>query len=145
MHEQDNPAAALLDFTDDMLALLDTGLRYRTVNKAFMHLFGQPREYFIGRSSEEVFAHAADHYRTVIRPLMEGCLRGESAHYGNWVDVPNFGNLYLDIHYHPHRNARGEVIGVVVIGQNRTEIKRTIAALEESETLLNRTEHLAHL
>ena len=35
-----DPAEELLDYTDDMLALLDTDMRYRAVNAAFMHMFG---------------------------------------------------------------------------------------------------------
>jgi PAS domain S-box-containing protein len=138
-------AQTLLNFSDDMLAMLDTNLRYVALNDAYARMFGRPRSDFIGHTIEEAFAHDPEHYCSVIQPIMEECLRGNPVRYERWIPVPQFGDLYLDIHYSPAKDANGRVIGITVAGRNRTEVMRSIEALQRNETMLNRTENIAHL
>ena len=135
----------LLDYTDDMLAVLDTELRFQAVNAAYRSMFGQPREFFIGRTIREVFGHDVTHYDANIHPLLEQCLQGETSRFERWVDVPGFGDLYLEICYTPFFDADNQLVGIVVVGHNRTEVMRSIEALQRSEAMLKRTEHIANL
>lgn len=136
---------ALLDFSDDMLAMMDRDLCYVTVNEAFARMFGRPRSEFIGCSSRVMFGHEPEHYNTVILPILQRVLDGHPVHFESWVPVPPFGDMFLDIHYSPVCDAGGTVCGVAVVGRDRTEVVRSIEALKRSETILNRTEHIANL
>ncbi|MES2604909.1 MAG: PAS domain-containing protein [Pseudomonadota bacterium] len=140
-----NDLASLLDFTSDMLALLDANLCYIAANTSYCNIFNQPKASFPGRSIESLFAHAPEHYNAVVKPSLLAALQGEHSHFESWIDVPDKGNLYLELRYHPHRHSDGTIVGVVVTGRDRTEVTRSIMALEQSEKLLKRTEHIAQV
>lgn len=138
-------AQTLLDFSNDMLALLAPDLCYVRVNAAFAAMFGLQPDALVGRSSREMFAHEIEHHDAVILPCMQQALDGKEAHFESWIAVPGFGDMYLDIRYLPVRAKDGSVCGCAVVGRDRTEIMHSIEALKRSEKLLNRTEHIAHL
>lgn len=140
-----NASESLLNYTDDLLALLDLDLRFLAVNDSYRHLFGKPREYFIAHTMAEVFVHDPAHYQEVVQPSLECCLQGKSVKFEHWVEVPDFGNLFLEIEYKPARNPQGGINGVAIVGRNRTEVRRSIEALKNSETQLNRAAHIANL
>lgn len=143
--EKTSHVQALLDYTEDMLAMLDCNLCYTSVNKAYAHLFGLSQNMLIGSTIGTAFAHDETHYLNIIYPILQDCLQGKTVHFERWVDVPGFGDLYLDIEYAPFRNAQGEIEGIAIVGRNRTEMTRFIDALKRNENLLNRTEHIANL
>ena len=135
----------LLNFSEDMLSMVDHELRYVALNDAYARMFGRPRCDFIGRSIQELFAHDPEVYRSVIQPRLEECLRGTPTRDERWVTVPGLGDLYLDLHYSPVRDSSGTVVGVTMAGRDRTEVMRSIDAFKRNEAMLNRTEHIAHL
>ncbi len=135
----------LINTTDDMLAVLDKRLVYRVVNNPYAFVFGRPREYFPGKSMRELFSHDPEHYNSVLEPILRTCLNGENLHFEQWIQVPGFGDQYLDLRYFPLRTETGVVDGVVVRGCNRTEVMRSIEAIKHSEALLKRTERIAQL
>ncbi|MEY4640239.1 MAG: hypothetical protein RLZZ227_233 [Pseudomonadota bacterium] len=135
----------LINTTEDMLAVLNKELVYCVVNDSYSHVFGKPREHFTGKHMAEMFAHDPGHFEQVLLPIMLQCLGGEIVHFEQWVLVPGFGRQFLDIRYFPRRDTEGAIDGVVVRGRNRTDVMRSIEALEHSEAILNRTERIAHL
>jgi signal transduction histidine kinase/CheY-like chemotaxis protein len=135
----------LINTTDDMLAVLDKHLVYRVVNNPYAFVFGRAREYFPGKSMRELFSHDPEHYNKVLEPILSTCLAGENVHFEQWIQVPGFGDQYLDLRYYPMRTEAGAIDGVVVRGCNRTEVMRSIEAIKRSEDMLKRTEGIARL
>lgn len=134
-----------MSYTDDMLALLDVDLHFLEVNMAYARMFQKQPAEFKGQTIEQLFAHDPNHYRNIIHPILQKCLSGTPHRYEIWIDVPVFGNLFLDLQYEPVRNEADEITGIAIVGRNRTEVMRSIEALKRSETMLNRTEHIANL
>lgn len=70
---------------------------------------------------KEVFQH-------LIQPRMDSCLRGQRVRYQAWFEYPTLGRRYMDVRYHPYREADGPVSGIVVSARDITE---SIRAEEE--------------
>ena len=135
----------LINTTDDMLAVLDAQLRYRVVNRAYGHAFGQEPDYFPGRAMAELFSHDQDYFQRVLVPLLTRCLDGAPQHFERWVTMQNFGEQYLDIRYFPRHDSTGRVEGLVILGRIRTEAMRSLEAIRRSEAMLKRAERIARL
>lgn len=144
VHEISNDQT-LLNYTDDMLALLDQNLRYTAMNNAYAFIFGKTSDAFIGSTIASAFAHDPEHYQNVIHPILEECQKGKTVRYERWIPIPRLGELFLDISYTPIFDGNQAIQGIAIVGRNRTEVMRSIEALQRNESLLNRTEHIANL
>ena len=133
------------DCSSDMLALLGSDLCYITANQGYARMFGQPREYFPGKTAEAVFSHNPDHFHTVLKPLLDACMAGNEQLLEQWIEVPGVGRLYLELRYRPLTDASGKVTHIVVICRDRTEVMLSIEALQKSEMRFKRSEHIAKL
>jgi PAS domain S-box-containing protein len=135
----------MADCSSDMLAVLNSDLRFIAINEGYARMFGRPREYFPGKSAQAAFSHDPDHFHAVVEPLMLACLAGSEQLFERWIEVPGLGRLYLELRYRPLANADGKVTHLVVICRDRTEVMLSIEALQKSEMMLKRTEHIAKL
>ena len=96
---------------------------------------GALAEGVIGRNALDLFPHLHEHG---VDQLLKRALDGET---GTSPDIP-FYSTFTDKNgwvmgtYAPHRNARGEIIGVIATLQDITERKRTEEALRDSENKL---------
>ncbi|HTQ98445.1 MAG TPA: PAS domain-containing protein [Candidatus Acidoferrum sp.] len=137
--------ARLIDCSTEMLSILDTGFRYLAVNRPHAMLFGREPADFPGMTVEQTFAHEPEHYRNVILPMLEDVRAGKEGLFEQWVLIPGRGRSFIEVRYLPLRNAAGEVDAIVTVSRDRTEIMLTIEALQQSEKMLKRTQHIARL
>ncbi len=135
----------MLDCSRDMLALLDSNFCFVLVNQGYADMFGQPRAYFPGTSMETAFGHNPDHYQAAVKPLLEASKAGADQLFEQWFDVPGLGSFYLELRYLPLKDSADKVSHIVVVCRDRTDIVRSIEALQKSEQMLKRTEHIAKL
>ncbi len=133
------------DCSSDMLALLDSEFRFVVVNQGFARMFGMVREAFPGMSVEQTLAHNPGHYQDVIKPLLEACTAGQVQSYKEWVEVPALGKVYLEISHVPLMDPQGKFSNIVIVCKDRTEVIRSFEALQKSEDMLKRSEHIAKM
>ncbi|GEM_PF-431438 len=114
--------AEIVDTTTDMLAIRDTHNRYVVVNDEFCKYLGRARGQIIGHTPAEFFH--PDQYDEIVRPSAERCLQGETVKVDAWIDYPGAGRRYVNLHYHPFRDAAGRVTGVLVAARDITDRKR---------------------
>jgi len=115
----------------DMMAILDTNYTYLATNPVYLKALNKKNHEVLGHSVSEVFGE--EFFRTTVQPHASLCLHGKVAHFQQWINFPALGQRYMDIHFYPYRNHKGEVIGFVVNGRDNTEYMRTEKALRESE------------
>ena len=121
---------AIVEEIPAMVAVWDTDLRYRLVNRAFERWRGQSRETFIGRTVREVIS-SAEHERSL--PWMERALRGETVTYEK--DYTDANTRHVSVTYIPLRLADGSIGGFIGVAQDITHHR------EEQARLLELSEH----
>ncbi|HTT07661.1 MAG TPA: PAS domain S-box protein [Gammaproteobacteria bacterium] len=108
--------------TTDLLAFKDADNRYVVVNDQVCKYFKLPREQIIGHTSPEFFRDKQ--FGQVIKDYAERCLKGETVQAEHWLDYPGMGRRYMNLSYHPFRDASGNITGVVTVASDITSRKR---------------------
>jgi diguanylate cyclase (GGDEF)-like protein/PAS domain S-box-containing protein len=120
----------ILDALPIMIVYVDMEQRCRFINQAYENWFGVRREDVIGRTTREIVGDAL--YQQ-LWPQVSRALEGEDVRFER-ESVDALGRThYLDVHYLPHFDAAGRMIG-------HFGIVNDITAHKESEQML---QHLA--
>src|SRR5436190_17545638 len=107
--------------------VLDTQLRYRFLNGAYLAHADRAAAEFLGRTPDEVFQHRPGDSR---REYMMRALSGEPAIFNRQtIEGPHSG-LWVRAHYLPLR-VEGHVLGVLVVLVDVQQLKDAEAALED--------------
>jgi PAS domain S-box-containing protein len=120
----------LSDTVPALIAYVGTDCRYRSCNKAYTTMLGLARENIIGRSVRDV---AGEDVWETIGPRFEAALSGEAVDYETRTRFPDGRLLWIHAVYTPHRNERGDVIGVIAMTTDITKAKLAEQALRASE------------
>jgi len=120
----------MADSVPAMIAFIDTGERYRFVNRRYEEWFAQPREQIQGRTMRELLGEAA--YATAL-PHIAAAFSGQQATYEHWFDFPGPGRRCAYAQYVPDRDEQGEVRGFFVLVQDVTEQKQVEVSLREAD------------
>ena len=121
------------DTSATALTRCSRGLRYLSVNPAYVKLVGLPAEEIIGRPLIEVLGVKAF---DVIRPRIERVLRGERVEYDEAIPLPAGAVRILHVVSTPCINVAGEVDGWVSSLSDITDLKQATMELQEREQRL---------
>ena len=130
--------AAILAIADElpvMIAFLDREQKFRFANKPLAEWLEKPRGELLGRPLAEVLGKEAYATRA---PLIEAALAGERKWFAATFPHWSRGELALQTHYIPWKEASGNVFGVLCIVQDVTEQRAAERALRESEERFRR-------
>ena len=127
--ELDRRLRALIESMPIRIANLDTSLRYRYVNEAFAVGIGRPREDIEGERARDILGEAN---WSVVEPAVLRAMDGDT----NTIDVsltmPNGDDLRALVTYIPEVSAGGETLGIYVIVQDVTDLKRREIELRDA-------------
>lgn len=112
-----------------LIAYVDARQRYVYVNGQYGDRFAAGMGDISGRTVREVLGE--ERY-AVAAPLIAAVLQGQAQTYG-WQPFPGMWEM---VNYVPRRDACGGVVGYYVLGSDVTAMKRTEAALRESDEKL---------
>jgi two-component system cell cycle sensor histidine kinase/response regulator CckA len=114
------------------IVVYDRELRYIVWNRYMEQMTGLPAERVLGHKTAELFPFLEE--QGVVR-LLEQALAGETASSEDIAyAIPETNRTGFAVAtYGPHRNAAGQIVGVIGIVNNVTERRRAEQALRESE------------
>lgn len=122
----------LIDNLADPVFAKDLQGRYLQVNKAWNDFYGIPEGGAIGKTGREIHhVHNAEQFARSDQLVIE---TGRVYHAEEPIIIKNGKRLVITVVKAPLKNEIGEIIGVVGVARDTTDIKRAEQALRESES-----------
>jgi PAS domain S-box-containing protein len=124
------------------IIVYNRALRYAVWNRFMEELTGLKAEKVLGQHPLELFPHLRSQgvYAMLERALAGETVRSAEVHYA----VPSTGRSgWVSGTYAPHRNAAGEIVGVIGLVHDVTEQKRAAEQLKASEDQYRNIFHFA--
>jgi len=113
----------------DFLSFLDKEYVYQAVNDSYLNAFRKTRDEVIGHGIADVLGK--DVFESV-KPSLDIALGGANVGYQIWLELPELGQRYLDVHCDPYRDTEGVVTGLLVNARDVTEQKEAEQVLQEA-------------
>jgi diguanylate cyclase (GGDEF)-like protein/PAS domain S-box-containing protein len=133
---------AVTDNVPALISYIDREHRFRFANLAYQAWLGVDPASLIGRSLGELYGEAAF---AKIRPYLDRALAGETLSYERELEARD-GVRHVHATMTPHRNSGGDVVGLYVLMNDITPLKRAeqkSALSEERLTMALDGSHLA--
>jgi diguanylate cyclase (GGDEF)-like protein/PAS domain S-box-containing protein len=119
---------SLIDSIPDLIFFKDRNSFYLGCNKAFEKYAGLPEKEQVGKTDYEFFdAETATFFRTNDQIMMQS---GESKRSEEWVTYPDGCKVLLDTLKTPYYDVNGNILGLIGISRDITDIKRFQEQLE---------------
>lgn len=116
LQESQNHLLNVINSVPALIAYVDANQHYRYCNEQYRLLFAPNKDDITGLSVRDILGE--ERYN-IAGPMIAKVLQGQAQNY-DWEPFPGVWQL---IHYEPHRNERGELIGYYVLGTDVTERK----------------------
>ena len=116
-----------------LVAYVDREERLGFATQQLADWFGRPREALIGRRLEEIYP-PGDYAQ--FGPWVKRALEGEDVHYERQALHGDGNSYWISVNLRPHRDAKGEVVGLFSCALEVKELKR---AHQEIETHIENT------
>ncbi|HEX6742533.1 MAG TPA: PAS domain S-box protein [Sphingomicrobium sp.] len=126
---------AIADILPVMVAYVDSGLRYRFINKPLADWLGWPRKDVLGKHLKEVLGKKPYEQR---RPMYDKALAGERVFFASEFEHRTRGLVAVQTDYVPWADTSGAVRGIIIVVQDVTEQRDAERALRESEARFRR-------
>ncbi len=129
----------ILSTVHDPMSFVDSHYIFRTVNDAFLSVYRKRRHEVIEYTVEEVLGKEV--FAKQIKPYLDRCLAGETAHAHEWFDFPDGQRRCMYMIYYPLFAKDQVVLGAVVNAIDVTRMKE----LEEQLKELSVTDQLTQI
>jgi diguanylate cyclase (GGDEF)-like protein/PAS domain S-box-containing protein len=121
---------AILGTIPDLVVYLDRNLIIRRVSESCGDAYGLHPRQMEGRPLQDICDQETAQQ---IRPLLQRCIDGERVRAELWMELAAPGRRCMDLLAAPHRDADGNVDGIVYIGRDVTGAVHARKALDEGE------------
>lgn len=111
----------IVSHTSDFMSIVDRDYVFQMVSPAYLRAFNKTSEEIVGHSASNVLGREL--FEKFSKSNIDRAFAGENPSYQAWVDFPNIGRRFMDVHYAPVLDADGKVTHVVVVAHDITEIK----------------------
>lgn len=128
----------LADGVPGLFAYIDRDLHIRFLSRQYDLWFGYARERHLGQHITTVISAATWEIRA---PLYARCLAGEIVHYEEVRTMTTGEARHYAVTYHPHRNTRGNVVGILTLAMDVTQQRLAQQAMERQSAELARSNH----
>ena len=130
LREKEHQLRVLTDHLPGHIAYVGAhDLRYQFVNQNFESSFGRPREEFIGKHIKEIIGES--NYEYALKYITE-VRTGKSTSYVNVFNLAQ-GRRWIKVNYEPDLDEQGNVIGIIVLSDDVTELKQAEEDVHNSE------------
>jgi PAS domain S-box-containing protein len=121
----------LLNSIPDLIFFKDKNGVYLGCNPAFQEFVGLEREAFIGKTDFDIFEHEL---AEVFKDNDDHMIKlGAPRHNNEWVTYPDGRKVLLDTYKAPLKSTEGEVIGLLGVSRDITDIMQTQVKLHYQE------------
>ena len=128
--ENETRLKLITDSIPGFISYVDTQERYQFTNQAYTEWLGLPDQEIHGLMMRDFLGEES--YR-IAEPHIRTALAGKSVQYETTVVNRRDGKQkHILANYLPHRNDQGQVIGLIIVGQDVTRLKTAEIALEKS-------------
>jgi PAS domain S-box-containing protein len=128
---------AMVEASNDLMAFVDCGYRYRAVNQRYTEVFGLARDEIVGRAPDVVVGD--EQFERIVRPKYDECFSGQSVHYEHWLELPGGARRCFEVRLDPYHATDKTVQGALVDARDVTGRKRA------EEEAAHRRAELAHV
>jgi len=120
------------------LAVLDRDLRFVRINERFAAINGASVAAHLGRTLREMAPDLTPQAEAVLRRILEtGEAVRDVSFVGETPAEPGVTRTWVE-QWHPMRNAGGDIVGVSVVAEDVTDIRRADAVLRDGDERLRR-------
>ena len=123
---------ATADALPAYIAYVDTELHYKFVNEAYARLWPKPKSYFIGRPAKAILGIDS----SKLENALNCALVGESEEVEITLDNRDGSTCPIRVEYVPHKSVTDQVIGVLVLAFDISELRADRQNLQESKQRL---------
>lgn len=130
----------LADGVPGLFAYLDDSLHLRFLSAQYDRWYGHSRDRYLNKHITAVIATESWERR---KPLYERCLKGEVIQYEEGRTMANGEKRFYAVTYQPHRDAGGQVIGILSLAMDITERRAIQEELSRSNQDLEQFAYVA--
>jgi PAS domain S-box-containing protein len=120
----------LSDSLPALIAYIGRDRCYHSCNRAYTTVLGLPCDNVIGRPVRDV---TGEEVWAIVGPRLEAAFSGDSVDFETQTRFPDGSLRWIHAAYTPHRNDRGDVIGVIAMTTDVTTAKLAEQALRATE------------
>ena len=117
--ELERRLTAIVQAIPHPMSLVSRDYRYLAVNDGYAALYQAPIENIVGRKVADFFGEPV--FEETIRPHLDRCLAGETVRIESQFKFPDDSVRWMVMEYHPYRDEKGRVAGVISHGLDITE------------------------
>lgn len=131
------------------MSIVDLNYRYTCVNDAYLRAYLLQQSDILGRRIDELLGLEA--FNRVVKPNLDKCFAGVEVQYNEEFSFKGYDSpRFMDVHYRPHRDEHGQIIGALVSAHDVTHLKAREKRLQalahiDSLTLLPNRQHITLL
>ena len=124
----------LMDNVPARVAYIDRDYRYRILNRHYEEWLGQSRKEMTGRRYADVVGNERAYQ---LGPLLDRVLAGETVSTEMELAQPDGQMRWESVHYAPHRDADGNVVGIYAVHADIHDQKRNVGELKRVNWMLS--------
>ena len=124
----------IMDNVPARVSYIDRDYRYRFLNRHNEEWLGESRKDLTGRTFAEVVGNER---ASQLGPLLDRVLKGETVSTEKQLVQPDGAERWESVHYAPHRDAEGNVVGIYAVHADIHDQKRNEDDLKRANWMLS--------